>query len=119
MGEHKQIFKEFLEEGISSESKERYGPAVSNYYKVLTILCSYLITEKLRKAPKNHTEIFLFLRVSFPDVHKIVDGVFTTYTDSYDHIMNKKDCDEVKYAIKEIAETSGIEKEFEEDLKKI
>lgn len=119
MGENKQIFKDFLEEGISSESKGKYTPAVSNYYKALTTLCSYLITNKVRKTPKNHTEVFLFLRVSFPEIHKIVDGVFTTYTDSYEHLMKKDDCNKIKNAIKEIAKIGGIEKEFEEDLKKI
>ena len=119
MEEHKQIFKDFLEEAISSESKDKYSPAVSNYYKALTILCSYLIINKVRKTPKTHTEIFLFLSVSFPEVHKIVDGVFTTYTDSYEHLMKKEDCGKIKNAIKEVTKIGGIEKEFEEDLKKI
>lgn len=116
---YKQIFRDFLEEAISSESKGRHGPAVSNYYKSLSTLCSYLITNKLRKTPKNHTEVFLFLKVSFPEIHKIVDGVFTIYTDSYDHIMKKEDCGMIKDAIKEVARIGGIEKEFEEHLKKI
>ena len=119
MGEYKQIFRDFLEEAVSSESKGKYGPAVSNYYKALATLCSYLITNKVRKAPKSHTEVFLFLRVSFPEIHKIVDGVFITYTDSYDHIMKKEDCSKIKNAIKETAKIGGIEKEFEEDLKKV
>ena len=72
-----------------------------------------------RKTPKNHTEIFLFLKVSFPEIHIIVDGVFTTYTNSYDHIMKKEDCDKIKNAIKQTAKLGRIEKEFEEDLKKI
>ena len=119
MGEHKQIFKDFLGEAISSELKGKYGPAVSNYYKSLTTLSSYMIINKLRKTPKNHNEIFLFLKVSFPEVYRIVDGVFTTYTASYDHVMKKEDCSRIKNAIKEVAKTGGIEKEFEEDLKKI
>lgn len=119
MEELKLIFKEFLEEAISSESKKRYGPAVSNYYKALTILCSFIIKNKLRKVPKNHTEIFLFLKVSFPEVHKIVDRVFVIYIDSYDHVMKKEDCNNIKNAIKEIAKISGIETEFEKDLEKI
>ena len=119
MEELKRIFAEFLEEGISAESKARYGPAVSNYYKALSILCSYMITSRLRKVPKNHTEIFLFLKVSFPEVYEIVDAVFTVYTDSYSHIMNKEDCVKLKNAIREIARHGGIEKEFEAHLKKI
>lgn len=86
MEQLEKIFAEFLEEGISAESKARYGPAVSNYYKALSILCSHLIISKLRKTPKNHAEIFLFLKVSFPEVYEIVDAVFTLYTDSYSHI---------------------------------
>lgn len=119
MEEHKQIFKDFFEEAISSESKEKYGPAVSNYYKSLTTLCSHLIINKLRKTPKNHQEIFLFLKIHFPEIHKIVDSIFTIYTDSYKHLMKKEDCDKVRNAIKQVAKIGGIEKEFEEDLKKI
>ncbi len=69
MEELKQIFADFLEEAVSSESRIKYGLAVSNYYKALTTLCSFLIKNKLRKTPKNHSEIFLFLRVSFPEVY--------------------------------------------------
>lgn len=119
MEESKQIFTDFLEEGISSEYKLRYSPAVSNYYKALTTLCSYLIKSKLRKTPKNHSEIFLFLKISFPDIYVLVDSVFTIYTDSYEHLMKKEDCEKIKYAIKQIAKISGIEKEFAETLKKI
>lgn len=119
MEEYKQIFKDFLEEGINSESRKKYGPAVSNYYKALTTLCSFIIINKLRKAPKNHTEIFLFLKINFPEIHKILDGVFTIYVASYNHIMDKEDCDKIKNAIKEITKLGNVEKEFEKDLKKI
>ena len=119
MEELKKIFAEFLEEGISAESKVPDTVAVSNYYKALSILCSHLIISKLRKTPKNHTEIFLFLKVSFPEVYEIVDAVFTLYTDSYSHIMNKEDCAKLKDAIHKIARHGGIEKEFEAYLKKI
>lgn len=119
MEEKKKIFQDFLEEAINSESRGKYGPAVSNYYKALTAICSYLITEKLRKTPNSHKEIFLFLKVSFPEIYKTVDGVFTIYTNSYDHLMKNEDCGKIKNAIKEIAGISGIEEEFKEDLKKI
>lgn len=113
------IFMDFLEEGLSAESKERYGPAVSNYYKALTVLCSEIIKQKLRKIPKNHNEIFLFLKVSFPEIYEIVDSVFTIYTASYNQLMNKEDCFKIKNALKKIAQLGNIEKEFNESLKKI
>jgi hypothetical protein len=113
------IFTDFVEEGLSAESKQRYGPAVSNYYKALTFLCSYLIQNKLRKIPTNHNEIFLFLKVSFPKVHEVVDGVFSIYRESYDHLLSKEDCVRLKHALKTVAKLGNIEKEFAEDLKKI
>jgi len=116
--EHK-IFTDFLEEGISAEEKNRFGPAVSNYYKALTVLCSFLIVNKLGKSPKNHQEIFLFLKVSFPDVYSIVDNVFSVYTASYDHLMSKEDCSKIKNAIQKTAQLGQIEEKFAEDLKKI
>lgn len=117
--ETKQIFNDFLEEGRSAEEKGRYGPAVSNYYKALTVLCSFLIINKLRKSPKNHNEIFLFLKISFPEIHRILNGVFSVYTASYDHLMKKEDCTKIKNALKEVALLGGIEKEFAETLKEI
>lgn len=119
MEELKKIFREFIDESLSAESKKRYGPAVSNYYKALSILCSYLIYNKTRKQPKNHTEIFLFLQVSFPEIYKITNEVFPTYKDSYEKIMKQEDCEKIKNAIKQISKISGTEKEFEEDIKKI
>lgn len=119
MNEKKAVFKEFLEEGVSAENRDHFGAAISNYYKALTVMCSYIIVDRLGKTPKNHTEIFLFLKVSFPDIHAIVDEVFKTYTDSYNSLMKKEDCLKIKNAIKETAKIGNIEKEFAEDLKKI
>ena len=119
MPDYKLIFIEFLEEAISSESKNKFNPAVSNYYKALTTLCSHLISTKLGKKPNNHAEIFLFLKISFPEIYTIVNSVFTTYTDSYDSLMKKEDCEAIKNAIKEIIKISGIEEEFREYLKKL
>lgn len=119
MEEHKRIFAEFMEEALGSESRGRYNPAVSNYYKALTTLCSHLILSRLKKTPQNHSEIFLFLRTSFPEIYQIVNEVFTVYTSSYDHMMKEKDCRRIKDAIKETAKISGIEKEFKETIEKI
>lgn len=119
MPDYKTIFTEFLEEGINSESRNKFNPAVSNYYKALTTLCSYIINNKLRKTPNNHAEIFLFLKISFPEIYTIVTSVFTTYTDAYDNIMKKEDCEAIKNAIKEIIKINGIEEEFKEYLKKL
>jgi len=113
------IFSDFIAEGVSAEEKKRYGPAVSNYYKALTFLCSYLIKERLGKYPGNHTEIFLFLRVSFPQIYEVVDGVFSIYRESYDHLMIKIDSERIKDAIKKVSQLGKIEKEFAEDLKKL
>lgn len=119
MSDYKIIFIEFLEEAISSENKNKFNPAVSNYYKALTTICSYLINNKLGKKPNNHAEIFLFLKISFPKIYTIVNSVFTTYTDSYDSLMKKEDCEAIKNAIKKIIEIGGIEEEFKEYLKKL
>ena len=93
------------------------GP-VSNYYKALSILCSHLIISKLRKTPKNHTEIFLFLKVSFPEVYEIVDAVFTLcrfifpYNEQGGLRKTQKD------AIHKIAGHGGIEKNLKHILKR-
>ncbi len=119
MSDYKLIFVEFLEEAASSESKSKFNPAVSNYYKALTSLCSYMINAKLGKKPNNHAEIFLFLKISFPEIYETVNSVFAVYTGSYDNLMKKEDCEAIKNAIKEIIKIGKLEEEFKESLKKL
>ncbi len=117
--DYKGGFKEFLDDAIFSEKSKRFRPAVSNYYKSLTILCSYLISKKLNTLPKNHSEIFLFLKVNFPNIHVIVNDLFDIYTASYTTKRTKEDCEKIKNAIKKISKLAKLEEDFKEDLKKI
>lgn len=108
-------FEEFYLEGVSAESRKRYRAAVSNYYKALTELCGYLVLKKLNKVPKNHTEIFLFLKVSFPDVYEVTNGMFKIYQESYISNKNEEECKKIKDGIRKVVAIN----EFSEKIKSI
>ncbi len=108
-------FEEFYLEAASSESKGMFRVAISNYYKSLTEMCGYLVLKKLNKIPKNHNEIFLFLRMSFPEIHKIVDEMFGIYQETYIAAKTKEECQKVKDGIRKILDLE----EFGEKIKSI
>lgn len=116
---YKKLFKEFLEGALNEEKKGRYNSAISNYYKALSTLCSLLIYRKNRKTANSHQEVDLFMSHLFPDIRKSVDGLYKTYTGTYQTLKNKTDCEEIKNGIKTVIKLAGIEKEFKETLEKI
>ena len=116
---YKKLFKEFLEGAIDEESKERYNSAISNYYKALSTLCSLIIYRKNRKTSNSHQEVDMFMSILFPDIRKKIDGLYKTYTGTYQTLKRKADCAEIKNGIKRVIEMAGIEEEFKEFIKKI
>lgn len=116
---YKKLFDEFLDGALNEEKNKRYNSAVSNYYKALSTVCSLIIYRKNRKISNSHQEVDLFLLTLFPDIRKNIDGLYKTYTGSYQTLKNKKDCIEIKDGIKKVIRMAGIEKEFEESIKKI
>jgi hypothetical protein len=107
-------FKEFLEEGIDAESKGHYRAAASNYYKALTELCSLLIAKQIGKVPNNHTEIFLFLKINFPEIDELIKPAYKIYTKAYDSSIDKEECIIVKDVIKKIT----AKEEFSEKIRR-
>lgn len=116
---YKKLFNEFLEGAIDEESKGRYNSAVSNYYKALTTLCSLIIYRKNRKTSNSHQEVDLFMITLFPEIRKSIDGLYKTYTGTYQTLKKKSDCMDIKNGIKKVIRMAGIEEEFKETLEKI
>ena len=116
---YKKLFNEFVNGAKDEEDKGRYNSAISNYYKALSTLCSLIIYRKNRKTASSHQEVDLFLMTLFPDIRKAIDGLYKTYTGTYQTLKNKKDCNEIKNGIKTVAKMAGIEEEFKEALEKI
>lgn len=96
-------FEEFFTEARRSEKEGKFRVAVSNYYKALTEMCGYLILAKQNKIPKNHNEIFLFLKVSFPEIYLIADKMFKIYQETYISNKTKDECGLIKDGIRKIA----------------
>ena len=116
---YKKLFEEFLDGAINEEVIGRYNSAISNYYKALTTLCSLLIYLRNRKTANSHQEVDLFMSVLFPDIRKNIDGLYKTYTSTYQILKTKKDCEEIKNGIKRVIKLGRLEKDFKEALEKI
>lgn len=97
-------FKEFEESGDEELIKNRFNAAVSSYFKAIAVLCDLKIYEIRGLLPKNHQERFLFLKMHFEEIEKIVSDLFKKYTDSYNLRMDKKDALELKENVKRIKE---------------
>ncbi len=111
MEELKNTFIEEFEGAEEQLEKERYKNATILFSKALFALCDLVIFTKLSKLPKNHNERFRILEEHFPSTYKIVDRIFTHYTDAYSKPILKDTCNEIKNGIKDIV---GIEKVPEE-----
>ena len=116
---YRKLFNEFLSGAIDEEIKGRYNSAISNYYKALTILCSLLIYRKNRKTANSHQEVDMFMSILFPNIRKSIEGLYRTYTGTYQTLKNKSDCEMIKNGIKAVIRLAKIEKEFKETLEKI
>lgn len=116
---YKKLFNEFLAGALDEEKKGRYNSAISNYYKALSNLCSLLIYRKNRKTANSHQEVDIFMSILFPEVRKSIDGLYKTYTGTYQTLKKKTDCDEIKNGIKTVIRLAGLEKELKETLDKI
>ena len=94
---YKKLFNEFLDGALDEEKKGRYNSAISNYYKSLSTLCSLIIYRKNRKTADSHQEVDLFMGILFPDINKSIDGLYKTYTGTYQTLKKKADCTEIKH----------------------
>ena len=100
--------KEFLESAEDDLIKKRYNSAIASYFKALSTLCDLKIYELKRVLPKNHSERFLFLKTSFPEVYKIISSLFDIYTKTYNLRLG------IKEALLFKENVSKIRKLFEE-----
>ena len=116
---YKKLIEEFLEGAFDEESKLRFNSAISNYYKSLTTLCSLIIYRKSGKIANSHQEVDMFMSFMFHDIRKKIEGLYKTYTGTYQMLKEKKDCTEIKNGIKTVIIMAGLEKEFEQALAKL
>lgn len=112
-------FEEFLNEGIGAEKRGRLRAAASNYYKAIAEACSLMIKHKTGKIPNNHTEIFIFLQVHFPDIYKELKPAFEIYTKAYDSNIDKEECEALKNVIKKIASRKEISEKIRKHAEQI
>lgn len=112
-------FIEFIEEGLFAEKRKHYRTAASNYYKATTELCNHLIFKRTGKIPSNHSEIFLFLKINFPEIHAILEPAFDVYTRAYDSTIEQEELNVIKNVIKQIVSTKTVSENIRNSAEKI
>ena len=81
------------------ETKD-YTSATILYFKTLFAIQDFLLIEKTGESPKDHTERFKKLKISFPELFIELDKEFTTYRDTYSKILDR----ETGFRIKRLVE---------------
>jgi len=98
--------KEFLESGEDNLKKERFNAAISDFFKAIVVECDYLLYQKMKILPKNHSDRFSLLSKYFPEIYKKVSALFNVYTKSYNLKITKEETLKVKeyaYGLKNIS----------------
>ena len=96
--------EEFLESAEEDFIKKRYNSAIGSYFKAFSSLCDLEIYKLKGILPKNHSERFFFLNISFKEVYKIMSSLFDTYTKIYNLRLELKDALIFKENVKKIRE---------------
>ncbi len=102
-------FKDFLNSANDELKKERYNPAVSNYFKAIAILCDWKIYKERRLIPKNHSERFLFLQTHFSEAYDLISPLFKEYRESYNIRMELKDVLKLKENVEKLKRLFEVE----------
>ncbi len=112
MDELSKTFQEEYEGALDELAKKRYKNATILFSKALFALCDCLIQQKFHKLPQNHSERFRLLEKYFPETYKIVDKIFSHYTDAYSQPVLQETCTLIKHGIKTIAGTENVPEEI-------
>lgn len=86
-----------------------YTSATILYFKCLFVLLDYVLFEKIRKTPKDHTERFQMLEQHFQEYYKVLDKYFPLYRDTYSLTIEKEKCQEVREHLSDILKKQGIQ----------
>ena len=78
-----------------------YTSSTILYFKTLFAIHDFLLIEKTGESPKDHTERFKKLKLSFPDLFIQLDKEFTTYRDTYSKIIDKETCYRIKTLVED------------------
>lgn len=88
--------------------KGDYTSAATLYFKSLFIVLDYIIFQKLKITPKDHSERFKMLKEFFPEYYELLDKYYGLYRSTYTLIIPKEKCGEVRKIVKGIIEEQKI-----------
>ena len=80
------------------------------YFKTLFAIQDFLLIERTGESPKDHTERFKKLKISFPELFIQLDKEFTTYRDTYSKLIDKETCFRIKKVVEDDLEKYKIKK---------
>ena len=121
MEESEELKKTFLEEFDSArllKDKGRMKSAVILLSKALFALCDYIIIEKHKRLPKNHSERFRILEKKEPKIYSEVNRVWSGYTDTYSKPSDKESYALLRQAINHISENERLDQEIKAIIEK-
>jgi len=117
MDQKEQLESTFTEEYKAAELILKNGmnkPALILYSKSLFALLDYIIFCKYKKLPKNHSERFRILELKDKNKYKLLDELWSKYTDSYSKPSDAEAISQFKDAIKEVSKDEAVGKKAKE-----
>ena len=107
MDQQKELEDTFLEEWEATlllEKEQKYKATTILLSKALFALADYIIFQKYHQLPKNHTERFRILEAKEQKTYKLIDSVWSKYTDTYSKPSAEESIRLLKQTIQEVAQ---------------
>lgn len=117
--ELKETFLELYSSAIFLEEQKKQKSAVILMSKALFALLDYIILKEYKKLPKNHTERFRILELKTPNLYRIVDRVWSKYTDTYRRPASEEAFLLLQKAVQEVTRHhEGIDEQIKKAVKR-
>ena len=115
MDQMRDIRDTFMEEYSSARVLKRMNKLKSSVIllsKSVFALCDYAIYKKYGKLPKNHSDRFRILKIKEKNIYRIVDSVWSKYTDTYSKPSKEESFNLLNKAVMEIVKNEDFDKEI-------
>ena len=89
-------------------SNKDYTSATILYFKLAFVVLDYIIYQKNKSIPKDHTERFRILQKQFFEEYQFLDKFFELYRTTYSLSVEKEKCDLVKENVNRIMQKYRI-----------
>ena len=109
--------REHIEEGNKSYENKKYTAATNLYFKALVAIYDYVLLAKHGVRPKNHDEMFEFLKLREPYLYRIYNKCFNIYRSAYEREISEEECEELRNTVFSLLKKYSIPLHVAKDLK--